>query len=286
MIRRFDRWQKSEVRSQRLEARANISVLCHLSSVLCPLFFSLFLGGCVTTEYNVGTHKEDIMFYSTEKEVAMGQNIHKEVVKQFKLSGNPSDIERINTIGNKIAGVCDRKEIHYYFYVVGANDKGEGDEKNAFSVPGGYIYVFKALLDDLTDDELAFVLAHEIGHVVSRHVVKKLQAAMGYDLILIASAGAARDPAFTQGLSYALAQIMAAYSREDEYNADELAIKYTQTCQYDSKSGIEVLEKLYKENKKVIRPLSYFRTHPYTAQRIAHMRETLHLPLTAADYIN
>jgi len=250
------------------------------------LCFLWLLGGCITTEYNVGTHKEDIMFYSTEKEVAMGQNIHKEVLKQFKLSQNPKDIERINAIGNKVAQACDRKEIHYFFYVIGANDKGESDEKNAFSVPGGYIYIFKALMDDLNDNELAFVLAHEVGHVVSRHVVKKLQAAMGYDLILVAAAGGARDPAFTQELSYALAQIMAAYSREDEYNADELAIKYTQMCQYDSKAGIEVLEKLYRDNKKVIRPYSYFRTHPYTAQRIAHMKETLHLPLTAADYIN
>lgn len=271
-ICRLHRWQKPE-------ARADISVICYL-------FFGLFLGGCVNTEYNVGTHKEDIMFYSTEKEVVMGQNIHKEVAKQFKLSESPYDIERINTIGKKIAEVCDRKEIRYYFYVIEANEKGETDDKNAFSVPGGYIYIFKALLDDLTDDELAFVLAHEIGHVVSRHVVKKLQAAMGYNLILVASAGGARDPAFTQGLSYALAQIMAAYSRDDEYNADELAIKYTQACKYDPKSGIEVLEKLYRDNKKVIRPISYFRTHPYTAQRIAHIKETLHLPLSAADYIN
>jgi predicted Zn-dependent protease len=259
--------------------------LCHLSSVICPLIFGLYLGGCVTTEYDVGTHKQDIMFYSTEKEVTLGQNIAKEVAKEFKLSQSPYDIERVNKIGKQIADICDRKEITYYFYVIAADEKGE-EQKNAFSVPGGYIYIFKSLLDDLNDDGLAYVLAHEIGHVVSRHVIKKLQAAMGYNLLVIASGAASRDPEFTQGLSFALAQIMAAYSRDDELNADELAVKYTIICKYNPKAGIEVLEKLYKENKKKLYPMSYFRTHPYTAQRIRHIKETLHLPLSAADYIN
>ena len=246
----------------------------------------LFLNGCVNTEYNVGTHRQDIIFYSTEKEIAMGQSISKEVAKQMKISNNPHDIERINKIGRRIADICDRKEISYYFYVIAGDEKGDTEDKNAFSVPGGYVYIYKALLDDLNDDELAFVLAHEVGHIVSRHVIKKLQAAMGYNLLVLASGAASHDGQFTQGVSFALAQIMAAYSREDEFNADEIAVKYTHALGFDPKAGINVMEKLYKENKKKIYPISYFRTHPYTAQRIAHIRETLHLPLSVADYIN
>jgi predicted Zn-dependent protease len=226
------------------------------------------------------------MFYSTEKEIAMGQNIAKEVAKEMKLSNNPVDIARVNNVGKKIADICDRKEINYYFYVITGDKTGETEDKNAFSVPGGHIYIYKALLDDLNDDELAFVLAHELGHIVSRHVIKKLQAAMGYNILILASGAAAKDGQFTQGLSFALAQVMAAYSREDEFNADELAVKYAQELGFDPKAGINVMEKLYKENKKKIYPISYFRTHPYTAQRIAHIKETLHLPLSVEDYIN
>lgn len=246
----------------------------------------LFINGCVSTEYNVGTHRQDIIFYSTEKEIAMGQAISKEVSKQMKISNNPSDIERVNRIGKKIVEVCDRKEISYYFYVITGDEKGDTEDKNAFSVPGGYIYIFKPLLDDLNDDELAFVLAHEVGHVVSRHVIKKLQAAMGYNLLVLASGAASHDGQFMQGVSFALAQIMAAYSREDEFNADEIAVKYTKQIGFNPKAGIDVMEKLYKENKKKLNEISYFRTHPYTAQRIAHIKETLHLPLDVADYIN
>ena len=256
---------------------------------LSTLYFllSTLLAGCtVNREYNVGTHTEDIMFYSTEKEIAVGQAYSKLVAKQMKISNNPADIQRVNNIGQKIAGICDRQELNYYFYVIGANEKGETEDKNAFAIPGGYVYVYKALLDDLNDDELAFVLAHELGHIVSRHSIKQAQASTLYSAIIAASAVASQDSQFTSGVSFALEQIMAGYSREDEFNADELAVKYAKELGYDPKAGIEVMEKLYKENKKKLYPISYFRTHPYTAQRIAHIKETLHLPLSVDDYIN
>jgi len=249
------------------------------------LLLPTLLIGCISTEYNVGTHKQDIYFYSTEKEITMGQNIAKQIAKEFKISNNPYDIERVERISSKIVDVLDRQELSYYFYVIEEDDKGEG-QMNAFALPGGYIYIFKDLLDLLDDNELAFVFAHEAGHIVSRHSIKRLQAAMGYNLVMIAAAGVAKDPGFSRGLSFALAQIMAGYSREDELNADELAVKYCQAAGFDPLAGIRALEKIYKENKKKIRPLSYFKTHPYIPQRIRNIKESLHLPLHVDDYIN
>lgn len=244
------------------------------------LVFCLYLVGCVSTEYNVATHKRDIMFYSTEKEVAMGQNINKQVAAQFTFSSNPDYLERVNRIGNQLVEVCDRKEINYYFYVI---DK---DEKNAFAIPGGRIYIFQGLLEKLNDSELAFVLAHEIGHIVSRHGIKRLQAAMGYNLLLIASIAAQGNPQFTSGLSFALGQIMSGYSREDELKADELAVKYCEKIAVDPKAGLAVLELLYQEGKKETHEISYFRSHPYTAQRKRRIKETLRMPLNIEDYAN
>ena len=261
-------------RSSLVILKNKIIVYC-LLSVVCGL-----ISGCITTEYNVGTHKQDIIFYSTEREIALGQNIAKKVASEFKVSSNPYFIEKVNKIGKRIAAVCDRKELSYYFYVI------EDKERNAFSLPGGYVYIYKGILDLLDEEELAFVLAHEIGHIVSRHSVKRLQSALGYNLLILASAGASSDPQFTRGLSYALGQIISGYSRQDEFNADELAVKYCRKAGFNPRAGIGVLEKLYQEDKKIIRPLSYFRTHPYTAPRIRHIKETLHLPLSVEDYIN
>ncbi len=249
----------------------------HLISLIISLLFS----ACISTEYNVGTHREDIFLYSTEREVNIGRAIARQVEKQLKISHDPEYVKRVNRIGEKIASVCDRQEIHYYFYVI------DEDIKNAFSLPGGYVYVYKGLMDILNDDELAFVVGHEVGHIVLRHAIKKLQAAMGMNLLVLASTRAETGPDFAEGLSFALAQIMVAYSRQDEFEADELGAKYTKLAGFNPESGLSVLKKLYEEEKKApLRPLSYFRTHPYPPQRIAHLKEYLGLPLDVTDYIN
>ncbi|MFO8053230.1 MAG: M48 family metalloprotease, partial [Candidatus Omnitrophota bacterium] len=254
-------------------------------SVICYLLSAIFLiSGCMTTEYNLGTQNQDVYFFSTEKEVAMGKNVAKQVAEEFEVSTNPYDIERVQKIAKRITEVSDRGELNYYFYVIDKEDKSK-EVINAFSLPGGYIYIFKDLLDILDEDQLAFVLAHEMAHIVSRHHIKRLQAAMGYNLLLVASTTAPSDDNFTGGLSFALAQIMAAHSRKDEFNADNLAIKYTKLSGYDPKAGLELLEKLYQKSKEKIRPLSYFRTHPYPAQRIANIKRQLHISLDVEDYI-
>lgn len=220
--------------------------------------------------------------YSVEDEMAMGANIHRQVIATYKLSNNPSDIKQINEIGGKIAKVCSRQELTYYFYVI-------DDEKikNAFCIPGGYVYVFKGLMNMLSQDELAYVLAHEVGHVVSRHNIKRLQVAMGANLLTIASIFVPSDsPQFTSGVSFALGQVLSGYSRKDELEADSLAVDYLVLSGFNPKSGLDALEKLYQESKKNITPISYFRTHPYIIERISNIRKTLHLPMSVDDYMN
>ncbi len=252
------------------------------------LLVCIFLVGCVSTEYNVATHRQDFFFYSSEKEIAIGRSIAKQVAKEYIISQNPFYINRVKEIGKKIADVCDRQELTYYFEVL--EPKKEKDENmiNAFALPGGYIYIFKDLVDVLeTDDELAFVLAHEVGHIVARHSIKKLQALMGYNLVMAGASQAKTSDDLGTGLTLSMMQILSAYSREDELNADELGAKYLKTLGYDPAAGIDVLEKLYQENKKRPRqPLMYFRTHPHAAQRIGKVKEALDMPLSISDYMN
>ncbi len=255
------------------------------SLLLCFSASLLLLNGCISSEYNVGTHQQDVYLFSTEREVAMGENIAKKIAREFKISSNPFDIERVDKVTSRLLKFVDRKEISYYFYIIEEDDKGKG-QVNAFALPGGYVYIFKDLLDLINDDELSFILAHEIGHIVSRHSIKRLQAAMGYNFLVVVSKAANASPQFSRGLSFALAQILVGYSREDELNADELAVKYCRSAGFDPEAGIAVHEKLYAENKKKVRSLSYFRTHPFTSQRIRRIKETLHLPLDVNDYIN
>jgi predicted Zn-dependent protease len=242
-------------------------------------FLFFFLSGCLSFEYNVATHKKDIIFYSTEKEISIGENLAKRISSSFNISSNPYYIERIHRIGEKIVQVCDRKEINYYFYVI------EEDKKNAFSIPGGYVYIYKGLLDILNDEELAFVIAHEIAHIVSRHAIKKLQATLGANL-LIAASTATNNVGFAKEVSLALEQIFSGYSQEDEFCADILAVKYMERAGFNPQVSLLVLEKIYQEDKKNIRPFPYLRTHPFTSQRIRNIKENLGISLNVEDYIN
>lgn len=238
--------------------------------------------GCVT-EYNLATKQEEWIYYSTEQEVNMGRSIAKQIEKEYDPIDDPLVQKRVEDIGKKIAAVCDRKEIDYHFYAI--DDK---EDANAFALPGGFIYVNKKLMDVVgNDNELACILAHEVGHVVARHSVKKLQAIMGYSMLRILMAAAPASAPLGRGADIAFTEILLGYSREDEFLADQLAVRYAQLAGYDPNGMITFLEKLREINRrKPLRPKSYFKTHPYIPDRIRIVKQELGEKANFEDYIN
>ena len=214
--------------------------------------------------------------------MAIGKKVSRAVSEKYRLSRDVKLAEKIRAIGEKLAKVCDRQEVPYRFYVL------EDKMKNAFSLPGGFVYISTGLLDILhSDDEIAFVLGHEIGHIVARHAIKRLQAALGYNLLILASAAAPSTGNLPQGVSLALASILSGYSQEDEFLADRLGIKYAAKAGFDPKAAMEVMQALEKAHQKEpLRKISYFRTHPYISQRIRKIKEELGLPLDVNDFLN
>ncbi len=247
-------------------------------------FSLLSLEACITTEYNIATHTQDIYFYSTEKEVNLGRNVSEAIKKDMPLCKDSLLNKKIWEIGERLVRVCDRREINYYFYIIDKN------EKNAFSIPGGYIYIYKGLLSMLDNDsQIAFVIAHEIAHIVARHSIKRLQASLGYNLLVLASSQvkASGNISQIQGISLILATILSGYSQEDEFLADKLAVEYLKRADFNPQESVKVLEKLEKAHKKEpLRKISYFRSHPFIPQRIRRMKEKLGLPLEFKDIIN
>ena len=247
--------------------------------LIVGVFFAI--SGC-STEYNLATKQEEKYYYSTDKEVQMGRAINLQVKKEYKFTSDPLQQKRVEDIGKRIAAVSDRKEIDYYFQVL------EDEQVNAVSLPGGYVYVNSGLLDKVSsDDELACVLAHEVGHIVARHSIKKLQAMQGYSVLrlLVAVApgtgevGTAADVAFTQ--------FLLGYSREDELLADQLGARYAKLAGYDPHAMITFLTKLQDMSRRMpITEKSYFKTHPYAPDRIRVVKQELGEQINFGDYIN
>ena len=241
------------------------------------LFFQV---GCASSYYNLATDREEWVLYSTEKEVNMGRKISKRLEEQLKLLDDSAAQRRVESIGQKLVEVCDRKELLYYFKVL------DREAVNAVSLPGGYIYVNRGLLEKVeSDDELAGVLAHEIGHVAARHSMKRLQASMGYSLLQALAIGT-RSRDATRGTQIAFTQVFLAYARGDELLADRLGVQTMQRAGYDPYAMVTFLERLKEIHKEKPSRRSYIRTHPYLSDRIRVVHETIEGKMRYEDYLN
>lgn len=251
-----------------------------------PVFYFLFsilclmtLSGCAS-EYNLATKQQETLLYGTEKEVAIGEAVASKMEEEYEIIADVDVNERVQKILDRIVAVCDRRDIVYFIKVV---DK---DIINAVSLPGGYIYVFKEVVDKAAnDDQLAGVIAHEVGHITARHAVKRIQNIYGM-LILqgLASQSSAR---VAQGVNLALTSLFLEYSQQDEFESDRLAVKYLRKAGYDPKEMASFLQILKnEEEKEPIRQYSYWRTHPFISQRISVVNQEVTGKMEFKDYLN
>ncbi|MCB9772443.1 MAG: M48 family metalloprotease [Candidatus Omnitrophica bacterium] len=241
--------------------------------IILTFLIAVTMSGCASLgSYNAATGRQELIFISTPQEVAMGQTVHKQITATEKLSKDSELIARVNRIGKKVASASDRQDYQYHFYVI------EKNEINAYTVPGGGIYIYTGLLNELkSDDEIAAVLGHEIGHCAARHTVKKFQAALGYDFlseIVLSKVDQQMQQLAAMGSGAVMTLVTSAYSRSDEYQADQLGLKYMRRAGYDLNGMVKSFEVLAKEGGGGSTPL-ILRTHPYIADRIKAVKEEI-----------
>lgn len=257
-----------------------LNLLCRL--ILFCLFIVMY--GCAASEYNLATKKSDIIFYPVEKELQMGDKVARAFLKKFPPVEDLFLQDKIDSIGKRLASVSDRTDISYKFKVV------DFPGKNAVSLPGGYVFISKELVDFCrSDDEIASVLAHEIGHIAAKHSLKRLQASYAA-MALSLGAVASGNRELEKGVGLGLNSLFSAYSQEDEFLADRLGVMYMKRAGFDPEAMLSVFERLDQEERyqSPKRPISYFRTHPYLTQRIARIKEMLGSSVYGGflDYIN
>lgn len=157
----------------------------------------------------------------------------------------------------------------------------EAPELNALALPGRAILVTRGLLDEVDEDELAFVLAHELAHLDHRDSLRGL----GRGLVLAAALSllgldSGATPADLAGLVSRVS--LTRYSRERELAADAAAVRRLLAHGADATAALRLLERLSAREGHADRRLVWLATHPLGEDRIAAVRELLHRPGSAA----
>ncbi|MBU1044121.1 MAG: M48 family metalloprotease [Candidatus Omnitrophica bacterium] len=250
------------------------------------LILGCIVSGCAQSYYNVATQQEETYFYSDDKEVKIGKALSVSVEKKFKPDNDPLIQQRVNQIGQKLVEVNDRKEINYYFKVL----ESKKDEINAFALPGGYVYIFRALWDEISDNDaqIAAVLSHEIAHIAARHSVKRMQSAVGANVMSILILGSNNMDQYSKRKAIVgINELILSYSRKDEIEADVLATKYLERAGYNTSGVTTVLDVLEKTQRDKPIRASHWRTHPYIAERKKAVNQEINNgTIKFNDYIN
>ena len=227
------------------------------------LLFALAYG-CASTGVSEGG---GFNLVSLEEEWRMRDELHAQVTREMRLVNDRNAQSYINTVGRRIASQTPLGNRRWDFYLV------QNDQVNAFNLPGGLVYVNAGLVREAdTLDELASVMAHEIGHGASRHGTQLMTRAYGYNAIAGLLLG--RNAGQTQQLLAQLVGtgILTDYSRDAENEADRLGVAYMYQAGYDPRGASSFMKELLGLRRSRPNAVSqFFSSHPLTEDRIRNI---------------
>lgn len=262
-----------------------------MKKLSCLLIF-LILNSC---SVNPVTGQQDFVMMSENQEISLGKKYHAQVLQQTPAYNDQELQNYVQRIGDSLSIKSHRPNLFYRFTVLDSPDI------NAFALPGGYIYINRGLMAYLSsEEELAAVLGHEIGHVTARHSVRQYSQSQ---LMSIFSAAVQINSGRTAGdiIGVASGALLAGYGREMELEADELGAEYLYQDGYSTEGMMKVLsvlkdQEIYSKElakRRGQEPINYhgiFASHPSNDKRLKEILEEVNIKnkkgaeKTKADY--
>ena len=210
-----------------------------------------------------------------KEEKKLGREVENVLHRYFDIVDDPIIAGYVSGIGNKLLAVIPSQPFEYKFYV------NNEEVFNASAFPAGHIFINSGLLAALEDeDELAGILAHEIAHVVNRHLSQRIERSKKIDLATLAgivagvmigaaTGDAAAMQALTIGSAAAGQTASLAYSRENETEADQLGIQYMTKAGYNPEGLLAALKRIRSQQWFGSEQIpTYMTTHPALENRI------------------
>jgi beta-barrel assembly-enhancing protease len=214
-------------------------------------------------------------------EVQMGLQAAPEMAAQF--GGVDADEQaraRVEKIGNRLLDGLDASlepggRQNPYRDAFQFTLLGDAKTVNAFALPGGPVFITRALYDQLqTDGQLAGVLGHEIGHVIERHGNERMAQQKLFQGLAAAGGVAGGDQQSAQLAQAVAALAQMKYGREDELESDMWGVRLTAMGGYDPRSMIGVMEVLERAGGPNASP-EFFQTHPKPANRVKYIEDVI-----------
>jgi predicted Zn-dependent protease len=222
-------------------------------------------------------NKGNLSFYSLDREITIGQSLAMEIDQSSQVITDPVVNEFINRIGQNIVLHSDAK-IPFKIKVI------DSEEVNAFALPGGFLYVYRGLLEAADNEaEVAGVLAHEIAHVAARHGIEQASKGelLNYASLPLIFLGGLGGYIIQQIAGVAIPLTFLKFSRGAETEADRLGAQYTWASGYDPNALVSFFEKLQardrqpRNGKKAGAMARVFSTHPLTEDRIKNVQSLI-----------
>lgn len=230
------------------------------------------------TEDNPLTGESQHVAMSPQQEVAMGLQSAPRMAQEYGGLYQDQEVQnQVKAVGNKLVGVFNRdlqqsgaqNPYRFDFHVLNDNQT-----VNAFALPGGQVFITAALLGKLkSEDQLAGILGHEIGHVIHRHSSQQMATTDLYQGLAGAATAASGSMGGAQIANYVAQIKLMKFGRDDELQSDEFGVHYMINAGYNPNSMIEVMEILAQAGGGQMERDEFMSTHPSPANRVAKIKE-------------
>lgn len=232
-----------------------------------------FFKYCSQSDFNEVLGVTQYVGINEEQEIALGLQSAPQMIQQFGgLHPNEEGQRYVKEVGNRLvqASVASQTPYRYDFHLL-----ADPQTVNAFALPGGQVFITAALFSRLeTEDQLAGVLGHEIGHVIARHGaerIAKMELTQGLTGAAVVASG---DYSTAEAAQMIGNLINMSYGREQELQSDELGVRIMHETGYDPHALLDVM-RILEEASGGQRPAEFFSTHPSPENRHARIRESI-----------
>ncbi|APG60198.1 M48 family metalloprotease [Christiangramia salexigens] len=228
---------------------------------------------CSSSQENPYTGETQYLDLTAEEEIALGAQSTAYILRDHGgLYPNEAEQQKLKSVGSKLVenSIASAAPYEFKFYLL-----ADDSTVNAFALPGGPVFITKALYNRLSnEDQLAGVLAHEIGHIIGRHSAEQLAKQGFTNTILTGVAVGSESHEVTKAAAVLGNLANMKFGRGDELESDHLGVKIMLQSGYDPKALIEVM-KILKEASGGNSPSEFFSTHPDPDNRIEKIHDAI-----------